>query len=197
MAEPGAGSSESCRTRTCPAGSAAGSPLDPPWIPARSPPDPCWIPAVPSWAQSPHTHSQPQPPHRAARGKHQLYLKGLKVTRHLLTIILPSALTVIIVRSCGQGAAPHPPSGSEGGSARGSAGGARGCAGPHGGGSGGTRPVPPALPLPLPALALPLAAAGRAHGRAARLRSAPRTPRRGSAPPRTAPRSLRRAPRAI
>lgn len=35
------------------------------------------------------------------RIKPQLYLKGLKVTRHLLTIILPSALTVIIVQSCG------------------------------------------------------------------------------------------------
>lgn len=106
------------------------------------------------------------------------------MTRHLLTIILPSALTVIIVRSCGQGPAPHPPGGSEGGGERGSQRAGRGAArGRMAGAEKGTRP-PPVPPLPLPA-------AARAPGLGSAPLRAPRAPPRTA---RTAPRSLRRAP---
>lgn len=40
------------------------------------------------------THPSPAPPGR------ELYRKGLKVTRHLLTIIFPSGLTAIMIRTC-------------------------------------------------------------------------------------------------
>lgn len=160
---------------------------------------------------TPSPHSHPSDPHAkyarttaahpsgAAQGRGevgagprplQLYLKGLKVTRHLLTIIFPSALTVSIVQSCpggerGEGdprtqPPTHPPTQR-----------ARQRAGLSGGSWWGAErgadcSAPPRPPWPYPLPAQPIAGSAplpRSPVRGSPLRSAPRSPADGSSAP--------------